>query len=214
VPDRWTRLSCWYVNNAARLISGTALLLGVLTVVDALFVGQRYRVHAMTQVIPVPASAAATAVVFVSGLLLLRLATALRKRKRRAWRAAVVLSAVLVLAHGLRAERRYGEAAIGLVLLALLIAARSRFTAKSDPHSRWFALRVLLQGFAATYLYGLGLVYLYPHQVIGAPSFGAREQEVLYAMVGLDGPVHFVGDRFGDVMRGREAVARPARATR
>jgi lysyl-tRNA synthetase, class II len=200
VPDRWTRLSCWYATNAARLISGIALLLGVLTVVDALFVGQRYRVHVMTQVIPVPASAAATAVVFVSGLLLIKLANALRKRKRRAWRAAVVLSAALVLAHGFRAERRYGEAAIGLVLLVLLIAARSRFTAKSDPHSRWFALRVLLQGFVVTLGYGLALVYFYPDEVIGEPSFGARLQEVLYAMVGLDGPVRFTGDRFGDVL--------------
>jgi lysyl-tRNA synthetase, class II len=200
VPAQWTRLSSWYVRHAARLISGIALLLGLLTVVDALFVGQRYRVHVMTQVIPVPASAAATAVVFVSGLLLIRLATALRKRKRRAWRAAVVLSAALVLAHALRDERRYGEAAIGLVLLVLLIAARSQFTAKADPHSRWFALRVLLQGFTATLGYGLALVYLYPHGVIGKPSFGERVQEVLYAMVGVQGPVHLNGDRFADVL--------------
>jgi lysyl-tRNA synthetase class 2 len=85
------------------------------------------------------------------------------------------------------------------VLLALLLAARTRFTAKSDPHSRWFAVRVLLQGFVVALLYGLGLAYFYPHEVVGHPGFGARLQEVVAALVGADGPVTFKGDRFGDV---------------
>jgi lysyl-tRNA synthetase class 2 len=197
---RSNRLHGWYLRHSPSLIAGIALLLGVLTLVDALFVRQRYRVHAVTRVIPVPASATATAVVFVSGLLLIRLSSALRKRKRRAWRAAVAISVALVLAHGLREERRYGEAAIGLVLLVLLIAARSRFTAKSDPRSRWFAARVLAQGFVAGLLYGLALLYVYPHEVIGHPGFSGRCQEVLLAMVGVDGPVRFYGDLFDDIL--------------
>jgi lysyl-tRNA synthetase class 2 len=157
-------------------------------------------VHAITRVIPVPASATATAVVFVSGLLLIRLASALRKRKRRAWRAAVAVSALLVLAHLFRAGRSYTEVAIGLALLALLVAGRSRFTAKSDPRSRWFAVRVFLQGFGVALLYGLALVYLYPHEVVGRPGFSTRLQEVLYAIVGLDGPLRLRGDLFADIL--------------
>jgi lysyl-tRNA synthetase class 2 len=192
-------LSGWYSRRAPDLIAGIALALGVLTVVDALFVRERFRVHAVTQVIPVPASAAATAVVFVSGLLLMRLAAALRKRKRRAWRAAVLLCLALVVAHLFRAGRSRPEIVIGLVLLLLLITGRSRFTAKSDPHSRWFAVRVLLQGLAVALGYGLALVYLYPDEVMGHPGFGARLQAVGYAMVGLQGPVRLSGDLFSDI---------------
>jgi lysyl-tRNA synthetase class 2 len=199
-PPRQTRLWDGYLRRAPGLIAGIALLLGVLTIVDALFVGERFRVHAVTQVIPVPASSAATAIVFVSGLLLMRLATALRKRKRRAWRAAVIVSAALVLAHVFRDERRYGEAIVGLVLLVLLISARSRFTAASDPRNRWFALRVFLQAFVVSTLYGLALLYFYPHQIIGRPGFTGRLKEVLYAFVGADGPVNLRSDRFNDII--------------
>ncbi len=198
--ERWDRFGAGFLRQAPGLAAGIATLLGVLTIIDGLFVGQRFRVHAITRVIPVPASATATAVVLVSGLLLLRLAAGLRKRKRRAWRAAVIVSALLVVAHLFRAERRWGEAAIGLVLLAMLLTARSRFTAQSDPHSRWFALRILLQGLTAAIAYGLALVYVYPHEVIGHPGFTGRLHEVLAGLVGADGPVHFVGDRFADVL--------------
>ena len=146
MSERVDRIRKGYLRRAPGLISTIALLLGLLTLVDALFVGQRFRVHVITQVIPVPASAAASAVVLVSGLLLLRLAAGLRKRKRRAWRASVVVTGAIIVAHLFRDERRIGEVVVGAVLLALLVTARSRFTARSDPHSRWFAIRVLVQG--------------------------------------------------------------------
>jgi lysyl-tRNA synthetase class 2 len=202
VSDRWERARGDFLRRAPGLIAGIALLLGVLTLIDALFEEQRFRVHAMTQVIPVPASSAATATVFVSGLLLLRLAAALRKRKRRAWQAAVVLSALLVVAHVFRDERRVGEAVIGLVLLVLLITTRSRFTARSDPHSRWFAVRVLAQGLVVAVGYGLALVYLYPGEFAGSPAFGARLQEVLLGLVGVEGPLTITSDHFDDILHG------------
>src|ERR1700710_1821332 len=103
VAERWERTRVGYLNRAPGLIAGIALLLGVLTVIDALFVGQRFRVHAITRIIPVAAG--------------------LRKRKRRAWQAALVASGALTVAHIFRAERRYGEAIVGLVLIVLLVAA-------------------------------------------------------------------------------------------
>ena len=200
MSERVDRIREGYLRRAPGLISTIALLLGLLTVVDALFVGQRFRVHVITQVIPVPASAAATAVVLVSGLLLLRLAAGLRKRKRRAWRASVVVSGAIVLAHLFRDERRIGEVVVGAVLLVMLLTARSRFTARSDPHSRWFAIRVLVQGAVIAYLYGLALLYVYPHKVVGDPSFATRSQHILYSFVGLIGPVNFRSDRYADVV--------------
>jgi lysyl-tRNA synthetase, class II len=101
-----------------------------------------------------------------------------------------------------RAERRWGEAIVGIVLLVLLLTARSRYTAKSDPRSRWFAFRVFVQLIVVGILYGLALLYFYPHQIVGRPGFLDRMQEIVYAFVGASGPLHFRSDRFADVLHG------------
>jgi lysyl-tRNA synthetase class 2 len=155
----------------------------------------------ITRVIPIPASAAATAIAAVSGLLLLRLAAALRKRKRRAWRAAVVLTAVIVVAHVVR-DRHAAEIVIPLVLMAMLITSRSRFTAKADPHNRWFALRVFLQFFVIAVAYGLIMLYSYSHHLVGNPSFMDRLVEVVTSLVGGGGQIGMTGERFDDVFHG------------
>lgn len=191
-----------YCAKAPGLIATVAALLGLLTLADAVFPRQRRVIHAVVGVIPVPAHAAAIAVVAVSGLLLLRIAAALRKRKKRAWRAAVVLTAVMTASHLFRDDRAYGEVAVSLLLLVLLLAARSQFTAKSDPYTRWFAVRVGLQFVAAAFLVGLGMLYFRSGSLVGSPSFGARLQEVVYALVGGNGPVRFERERFDDVFHG------------
>ena len=112
-------------------------------------------------------------------LLLLRLAAGLRKRKRREWIGAVVITVVMTAAHLFRAEQRPVEASITLVLLVALLAARSRFTAKPDPRSRWFAARVFVQFTAVAIAFGLLLLYAYPHHVPDDPSFWQRLREVV-----------------------------------
>lgn len=49
--------------------------------------------------------------------------------------------------------------------------------------------------FAIGLAYGLSALYI-SHRVVGHPSFGLRLQEVIYAFVGLDGPVQIRGERF------------------
>jgi lysyl-tRNA synthetase class 2 len=198
--SRWARLRAGYLERAAGMLAALALVLGLLTIVDALFTGQRGRVHALTQIIPVPASAAATAVVFVTGIVLLRLAAGLRKRKRAAWQAAVLATFGMTVAHFLRGDRRFVEGGISLALLVLLLLARSRFTAQADPRSRWFALRVFLQAFAVSVVYGMALLYAFPGRLLGHPSFLARLQEVLAALVAVDGPVQIRSDRLNDIL--------------
>ena len=39
-----------------------------------------------------------------------------------------------------------------------------------------------------------------PHQVIGSISFGRVAQHVVYGLVGATGPIHFRGDRTGDLI--------------
>jgi lysyl-tRNA synthetase class 2 len=197
---RWSRLTAGYLCRAPGMLSALALVLGLLTIADALFTGQRGRVHALTQIIPVPASAAATAVVFVTGIVLLRLAAGLRKRKRAAWQAAVLATFGMTVAHFLRGDRRFVEGGISLALLALLLLARSRFTAQADPRSRWFALRLFLQAFVVSVVYGMALLYAFPNRLTGNPSFLARLQEVLAALVSVDGPVQIRSDRLNDIL--------------
>jgi lysyl-tRNA synthetase class 2 len=188
-----------YLDRAPRIVAAIAWVLGVLVLADALWAGERGRVHALTRIIPVPASAAAAAILAVSGLLLLRLAAGLRKRKRREWLAAVVVTLVMTAAHLLRAERRPLEASITLVLLIALLAARSRFTARPDPRSRWFAARVFVQFTVVAVAFGLLLLYAYPHQVQGSPSFWQRLGEVVRSLAGAGGTIALRGERFADI---------------
>ena len=200
-PTRSQRFRASYLRVAPRLLATLSALLGLLTLFDAVVRSERLRVHELTQVIPVPATAAASAVVAVSGLMLLRVAAGLRKRKQRAWRIAVGVTAVTIVAHVVKAHR-IGEALVSIIFLILLIAARSSFRAKSDPMSRWFAVRVFFQFAAVAIVSGMVMLYANPHHVAGSPTFGQRLREVLWALVGGDGPVHLIGDRFSDVFSG------------
>jgi lysyl-tRNA synthetase class 2 len=191
-----------YLDRAPGLIATISAVLGLLALIDALLPRERERVHTLTLIIPIPATETAAAITAVSGLLLLRVAAALRKRKRRAWRLATTVTAVLALGSVLRGGHRIGESVIALLLLLLLISARSRFTAKSDPATRWFTVRVVSQLLAAALVFGMAMLYLNPHRVEGHPSFWSRLREVADGLVGASGPVRMRGERFDAVLHG------------
>jgi lysyl-tRNA synthetase class 2 len=201
VLGRTHRWRAAYVRRAPEIIATIAWFLGALTLADALMPHERGRITAIVRVIPIPIGAAATAIVAVSGLLLLRLSAALRKRKRRAWNAAVVLASVMTVAHLVRGVR-LAEAAISLSLLLMLLEARPRFTAKADPRTRWFALVVFAQFTAVSVVYGMTMLYLYPREVVGHPTFWSRLEEVFASMVGAGGEIRVRGERFDDVLHG------------
>ena len=93
----------------------------------------------VNNVIPGALSHSAAALTLVLGVLLILLARALRRRKRRAWRAIVVLLAVSTGLHtskGLDVE----EASIAFLLLVALVLYRRDFRAKGDPTTRWRAV--------------------------------------------------------------------------
>ncbi|MDP9093171.1 MAG: phosphatidylglycerol lysyltransferase domain-containing protein [Actinomycetota bacterium] len=200
-PTPLHRFRAAYLRRAPGLIATISALLGLLSLLDAVWAAERRHINMITRVIPVPASAAATAVAAVSGLLLLRLAAALRKRKRRAWRATVVLTLVIVVAQVIR-DRHPDEIVISVALLVLLVTARTRFTAKGDPHSRWFAVLVFTQFFLASVIYGLTMLWIYHDHVVGNPSLWVRLQEVVTSLVGGGGQVQVTGERFDDVLHG------------
>jgi lysyl-tRNA synthetase class 2 len=187
----------WWIQHGPAAIGLTSALLGILCVLDAF--GRR--THAdldwFTPVLPPPVRGTAQAVVTVSGLVLLRVAAGLRRRKRAEWLVALVICAVMTVAHLIRGERRPAEAAIALVLLVSLISLRSRFTAKADPHSRWFAVRVCAQMLAVGLAYGLIALEL-PDHVAPEVPFVDRLREVVTSLVGLGGWIQIRRDAYAD----------------
>jgi lysyl-tRNA synthetase class 2 len=190
------------LHRAPGLIATISAVLGLLALIDALLPRERERVHRLTLIVPIPATETAAAVTAVSDLLLLRIAAALRKRKRRAWRLAATVTAVLAIGSVLKGGHRIGESVIAVLLLILLISARSRFTAKSDPGTRWFTARVVSQLLAAALVFGMAMLYLNPRRVEGHPLFWSRLREVADGLVGASGPVQVRGERFHAVLHG------------
>lgn len=134
-------------------------------------------------------SAARTATVIV-GMLLLLLSHALRRRKARAWRAAVLLLALSVVFH-LARGLYVVPAVVAAVLLGLLVYYRSEFSAMGDPRTRWRAVWVccLMTGFSVLF----GLVYLAANHRHLAGTYGLtdRLEQVVLGLVGIGGPVRF-----------------------
>lgn len=192
--ERW---GDWWLEHAPRTIARVAILLGVISLVEALWPHHWRLLSALNPVLPVPARATADALVAVSALLLLRIAAGLRKRKQTEWRIAVIATFLLSSSALLRAERRPVEAVAAAVLLVALLSARSRFTAHADPQGPWFAARVGSQFFAAAVAYGMLALSLPGHLPAGT-SLAARLREVLLSLAGMGGSLPIAHERFAD----------------
>src|SRR5579859_6072547 len=199
--SRAARLRAAYLRKAPGIIATIALFLGVLALADVVFAHQR-GLFAKTHLVSVPVGAAAVAITGVAGFMLIYVSVALRKRKRRAWRGAVVITTVLSAAHLLRDDIRPVEGAVSLALLAMLITARSRFTAKADQRNRWFALTVFTEFVSVAVVTGMAMLYAAPHQVVGNPSFWTRLKEVVVSLYGDSGFVKLRSERFDDIFHG------------
>jgi lysyl-tRNA synthetase class 2 len=174
------------------------MLLGLLCLFDAF----SHHIHPgldwFTPILPRPVRVTAQAVVTVSGLLLLRIAAGLRRRKQAEWRIAVTVCAVMTVAHLVRDERRPVEATIAMLLLIGLVSLRGQYTAKADPHSRWFAALVCSQLLVIGFGYGIIALQL-PGHVSGSVPFTDRLREVLTSLVGLGGWITIRRDAYADV---------------
>lgn len=177
-----------------------ALAVGLLDIAGAVFPRFRHtRMHELAAILPGGVTTLATAGSLMIGILLVLLAHALRRRKRRAWRAVVVLLPLSAALHLLRWHAAV-PAVVSLVLLAVLLAHRREFYAKADPRTRWRALWSLLGLGTTSVLLGLVIVSVHPRSEIGNPGFRERVQEVAYGLVGFDGPIHYTYDRTSDLV--------------
>ncbi|MFF2652447.1 phosphatidylglycerol lysyltransferase domain-containing protein [Streptomyces sp. NPDC058045] len=169
-------------------------LVGLLDIAAGVFPRFRHsRMHTLAEVLPGALGPFAAALSLSAGVLLLLLAHGLRRRKRRAWRAAVLL-----LPAGAVSQFAYRHSVLGVVislaLFTLLVRHRGEFAALPDPRSRWRALTNFLLTGSGSVLLGLLVVSAHPSRTVGDPGLYDRLAHVLYGLFGLEGPVDYTGN--------------------
>jgi lysyl-tRNA synthetase class 2 len=182
-------------------IAISAVALGVVDVVDSLAPERAERLHDLTKVVPLGVVQGASAATVVAGLLLIMLGQSLRRRKRRAWRAALVLSALTMVLHIVKGLDIV-EALVSLLLVVVLIALSGQFYAEGDPRTRLRAPVTFVAMLVVSFGLGYLLLELRRHSLVGSPSVGARFTEIAYGLIGVGGPIHFIGDGTSDLVFG------------
>ncbi|HEU0089425.1 MAG TPA: phosphatidylglycerol lysyltransferase domain-containing protein, partial [Pseudonocardiaceae bacterium] len=154
------------------------------------FPALRNRVELVVELFPRFVPTVATAGTLAAGLILIGLARGLRRRKRRAWTAAVVLSAasaVLHLVKGLDVE----ETGLATAVLIALLATAGCFPAAADPVTRRGLVATLLTVPVSGILLGTAYLALRPHQLVDHPPWYYLVAEAATGLVGMDGPVDY-----------------------
>ncbi|WP_228979513.1 phosphatidylglycerol lysyltransferase domain-containing protein [Streptomyces sp. DH12] len=175
------------------LVGAACTFIGLIDIAAGVFPRFRAsRFHDLVEVLPGTLGPLSAALSLSVGVLLLLLAHGLKRHKRRAWRAAVVL-----LPAGAVAQFLYRHSVIGvllsLALLALLLRHRREFAALPDPRSRWRALANFVLMGAGSIGLGLVIVSAHPGKVVGDPGLSDRLEHVLLGLFGVEGPVSYGG---------------------
>ena len=175
------------------------LLIGLSDILSVIIPAWHERLQRMHfAVVPGTLLALTSTAVVITGLLLLMLSHGLRRRKRRAWQAAVVLLAFNIAIHLLHGLSHIGLALVSLIALGALLYFRDHFYARGDPRTRWRALLVFC-GLAVADV-AIGLAYILLARGLARDySFPQRLQHVLYGLAGFSGPVQFVPETRSDL---------------
>ncbi|MFF3748082.1 phosphatidylglycerol lysyltransferase domain-containing protein [Streptomyces kronopolitis] len=174
-----------------RVVGTAGVIVGLLNLAAGVFPRFRHsRVHAVAEVLPGAVSPLAAAASIVVGILLLLLAHGLKRRKRRAWVAAVALLPVGIAAQLVYRHSVFG-AVLSLALLVFLVRHRREFAALPDPRSRWKAVANFVVLGGASFGIGLVIVSAHPGKTIGSPTLWERAQHVLWGLFGFEGPIGY-----------------------
>jgi lysyl-tRNA synthetase, class II len=187
----------WVPGTAALL----TMLIGLSDIIAIFKPEWTHRLNKINYLVPGTLSTAVRTVDVIIGLMLLMLAHGLRRRKRRAFQAVVVLLAFDIGIHFYHSQfnmERIPTAIVALVLLVVLLYFRDEFYAEGDPRTRWSALWVF--GGLVVADVAIGLIYIiFTRGLETDYSFGQRVQEVVYGLVGVSGPVQWVPEARGDL---------------
>ncbi|MET9348166.1 phosphatidylglycerol lysyltransferase domain-containing protein [Streptomyces termitum] len=173
-----------FIGTACALIGAVDIAAGVFPRFRA------SRVHALAEVLPGTLGPLSAALSLSVGVLLLLLAHGLKRRKRRAWRAAVLLLPLGAAAQFVWRHSVLG-ALLSVALLVLLHHHRDQFAALPDPRSRWRALANFVVLGASSLALGLVVVSAHPRRIVGDPSLADRLEHVLLGLLGIEGPVAY-----------------------
>ncbi|MFJ8073941.1 phosphatidylglycerol lysyltransferase domain-containing protein [Streptomyces sp. NPDC096176] len=173
------------------LVGTACTFVGLIDIAAGVFPRFRHsRMHTIVEVMPGTTGPFAAALSLSAGMLLLLLAHGIKRHKRRAWRAAVIL-----LPAGAVAQFAYRHSVVGtllsLALLALLLRHRAEFAALPDPRSRWRALANFVLMAAGSLVVGLIVVSAHPGKIVGSPGLTDRLEHVFYGLFGFEGPVRY-----------------------
>ncbi|MDX6204662.1 MAG: lysyl-tRNA synthetase, class [Frankiales bacterium] len=182
-----------------RLAAYLAAFIGLVDLASALTRPFHQRLVELSKVVPGALTRSAAAATVVTGLLLLMLAKGLRRRKRRAWQSASLLLVASVVFHLIKGLD-YEEAAVALLMLAVLVYFRRDFYAVGDPRTRWSALGAFVGLFVVNTLVGLLLLLADRDSVAGTYTVWQAVSEVWLGMVGVAGPIHFAGEQLQDIV--------------
>jgi lysyl-tRNA synthetase class 2 len=177
------------------------LLIGLADIIEVVRPGLVYSYHLtrLHSFVPGTLVDVTHTVSVIIGLLLLMLSHGLKRRKRRAWQAVTVLLAVSAVVHVIPfREGRIVTAVVSAFLVGALIYFRAEFYAVGDPRTRWRALWVFLGLVVADVAIGLTYILL-ARGLAQDYSLWQRVVHVVYGLVGVTGPVHFVPDRHNDL---------------
>ncbi len=186
-------------NTVPNVVGLFCMLIGLSDIISVISPDWQERLRRMhAAVLPGTMTALTGTALVIIGLLLLMLSHGLRRRKRRAWQAAVVLLAFNIGIHLLHGLGHVWIVVVSLIVLGALLYFNDHFYARGDPRTRWRGWAVFC-GLAVADL-AIGLAYILLARGLAANySFTQRLQDVLYGLVGISGPVHFVPDSRGDL---------------
>jgi lysyl-tRNA synthetase class 2 len=155
------------------------------------------KLHRINALVPGTLTNVAHSADVIIGLMLLLLSHGLRRRKRRAWQAVLALLAFDLAIH-LRFphSQRLGSAIVVIVLMAALLFFYDDFYAIGDKRTRWNAAAVFCGLVVADLAIGLG--YLSASRLAGQYTLEERVKDVVFELVGANGPVSFVNEGRGD----------------
>ncbi len=174
------------------------LLIGLADIAEGAVPGMyaQYRLHRIGDLAPGTLTNLTRTADVITGLLLLMLSHGLRRRKRRACQAVLLLLGVSVVLH-LAHYPNVGRAVVTAALLVVLVCYRREFYAVGDPRTRWRALAVL--GWLVLADLVIGLSYITLTRGLKADySLVQRGQSVIYGLFGFSGPAQFGPDGHGD----------------
>ena len=179
------------------LAAGVTVAIGLLNIVSGVTPELSGRLQALRAHVPGALPHAAASATVVTGVLLVLLGHGLRRRKRRAWTAAIILLAASVGLH-LAKGLDYEEAAVAAGLLAAGLPLRPHFYAAGDPRTRWRSLSALVAMVATDFAIGFGLLEAHRDAIRGSASLWRMTQEIALGLVSLDGPLSYSNPRAAD----------------